>query len=418
MRGGALCNGVQGMVGGPGHEIRTFSSLLRASAHAKRQIVEPVRSSGRRMEKMERRTAWVRLAIGLGVGIVLLAALVVNSIAADKPECPESLEDLEQKLQVLQEWKARQEENIRKMKEELALAKAENRAPDVSKIGNVMANAAGARSKEYQQAPPYIQALVEKVEKNPLINAFGVLGLMGGISSNIKEGEVTTAQAHYSVEIKRTGFLKRFMESDAKRVQKCIEQKKGTKSECPPDAGSGGYLIACDPGMGDGEPVISDADPPGFGGGFPPEGPTSGAAGDGPTVDQPGHAPPPGGAGGAPPPGQTPPQGIWCYDEKTKDWYMILAGTCPSSGVKPTGVQMPWDTVPTGDTPSKGGKPSAGGGGKPTPGGGKPTPGGGGKPPPTGGGGCGPGTSCTCAGGGIGHIPCDTSKGSCHCGGG
>jgi hypothetical protein len=35
---------------------------------------------------------------------------------------------------------------------------------------------------------------------------------------------------------------------------------------------------------------------------------------------------------------------------------------------------------------------------------------------PAGGGGCGPGTSCKCAGGAIGHISCDTGK--CHCGGG
>jgi len=35
---------------------------------------------------------------------------------------------------------------------------------------------------------------------------------------------------------------------------------------------------------------------------------------------------------------------------------------------------------------------------------------------PAGGGGCGPGTSCKCAGGATGHISCDTGK--CHCGGG
>ncbi len=39
-------------------------------------------------------------------------------------------------------------------------------------------------------------------------------------------------------------------------------------------------------------------------------------------------------------------------------------------------------------------------------------------PPTTGGPSCGPVTHCTCAGGGKGHIPCDRSLGSCHCGGG
>jgi RHS repeat-associated protein len=37
-------------------------------------------------------------------------------------------------------------------------------------------------------------------------------------------------------------------------------------------------------------------------------------------------------------------------------------------------------------------------------------------PQPTSGATCGPATSCRCAGGAMGHIPCDKSKGACHCG--
>lgn len=36
--------------------------------------------------------------------------------------------------------------------------------------------------------------------------------------------------------------------------------------------------------------------------------------------------------------------------------------------------------------------------------------------PPASGGACGPMTSCKCASGEMGHVPCDKSKGSCHCG--
>jgi len=46
------------------------------------------------------------------------------------------------------------------------------------------------------------------------------------------------------------------------------------------------------------------------------------------------------------------------------------------------------------------------------------TPEGAGSAPPTGGGGCGPRFPCTCAGGLKGHIPCEPSKGPCHCGAG
>lgn len=139
-------------------------------------------------------------------------------------------------------------------------------------------------------------------------------------------------------------------------------------------------------------------------GGRPP-GPTSGAAGGGLPIEQPGLKPPLGaefpttGTGGPVSPG--PGQGVWCYSEKTHEQYWFPYGPCPSPYVRPPTAggpphdpRVPWqELVP----------PSIGGGPKPST-----------HPKPA----CGPTTVCTCAGGGVGHIPCDTSKGSCHCGGG
>ncbi|MBI4381147.1 MAG: hypothetical protein HY574_08135 [candidate division NC10 bacterium] len=162
------------------------------------------------------------------------------------------------------------------------------------------------------------------------------------------------------------------------------------------------------------QPGVKGAGEEPFGGGIPPAPVTSGAAGGGQPVEQPGLKPQPGtgepptaGTGGPSGPGAG--QGVWCYFEQTPGMtvqYWQPEGPCPPMGRPPSDSRIPWQgLVPHG----------GGGGGGPTPpsGGGA---GGGPKPPmgpkPS----CGPATSCRCAGGGIGHIPCDRSKGPCHCG--
>lgn len=161
-----------------------------------------------------------------------------------------------------------------------------------------------------------------------------------------------------------------------------------------------------------------------FGGGIPSRGPTSGAAGGGQPVEQPGLQPPPGeqpptvGAGG--PMGAGAGQGVWCYFEKAPGMmvqYWLPNGPCPPMGRSPFDPGLPWQgLVPPGGGAGGG----HGGGPKPPSGGGT---GGGPKPPigktqptqpkPA----CGPTTVCKCPSGKTGHIPCDKSKGPCHCGG-
>ena len=192
-----------------------------------------------------------------------------------------------------------------------------------------------------------------------------------------------------------------------------ISAAAGRAAQC-----AGASPPGTDPGVAGGKPDTAGASEAGstFQGGSPwgtPPGPTSGATGGGQPIEQPGLKPPPTtGAGEAgTTPGQQPPQqGIWCYSEKTKDYYMIPYGPCPPPWMKPpTGAtatgepgRIPWQgLVPPEGKPLMGPKPPMGS---------KPPMG----PKPS----CGPATSCTCAGGGIGHIPCDKSKGACHCGGG
>jgi RHS repeat-associated protein len=200
--------------------------------------------------------------------------------------------------------------------------------------------------------------------------------------------------------------------------------KKTEEKPASPPGGKGGYDPTKDPGMPTGtsdqtaragqEPGPADrGSPPGEG---PPDKSGSTVTGQGPYADTPGKT------GGEKP--QPPSQGVglWCYSEKTGQQYMIPYGPCPPPSMEPPVDSPTWQgqagMLPPKDKkePKTSGKPmgpkSTGTGASP-PAVSKPAPK---TSPPAGGGGCGPGTSCKCAGGTTGHISCDTGK--CHCGGG
>lgn len=160
----------------------------------------------------------------------------------------------------------------------------------------------------------------------------------------------------------------------------------------------------------------------------PGDPPTSGGLGGGGQPIPPGYTSPT----GAPlPPGTTTAQqGVVCWSDQLQRWYPVSSSVCPPTSTRPPGRPPTWDSLLPPRSPAQ---PGAGGDGMPpkpatgstpaTAGTQKPTtPVAGTQPPkpPAGGGGatCGPMTSCQCAGGGKGHIPCDKDKGPCHCGAG
>jgi hypothetical protein len=182
---------------------------------------------------------------------------------------------------------------------------------------------------------------------------------------------------------------------------------------------AGGYDPTKDPGMGGKPPDIAGATQAGAqraGGGHPPkqDTPPQGLGG-GEVTSIPAAEPPP--STGAPPggwePQPAPGGGWWCYSAQTQEWYQVPMGPCPPSSSRPPrgpssadpSVRVPHDTLQR--DPGMADKPAGKPGKSSEP-----------SPPlgPTSA--CGPGTSCRCAGGGMGHIPCDKSKGACHCGGG
>ena len=197
----------------------------------------------------------------------------------------------------------------------------------------------------------------------------------------------------------------------------------------PPQGSGGGYDPTKDPGMGGKPPDITgatQAGAQGAGGGRQP-GDTAGTPppglGGGEVTPLPPTEPPTDAPSGGREPQPAPGGGWWCYAAPTQEWYQVPMGPCPPSSWKPPrgpatkdpAVRVPHDTLQRdpgkGDKPT--GKPGKPLGQKPSPGpADKPT----GKPGKPQGATCGPATSCRCAGGGMGHIPCDKSKGACHCG--
>jgi hypothetical protein len=116
----------------------------------------------------------------------------------------------------------------------------------------------------------------------------------------------------------------------------------------------GGYDPTKDPGMGGGPPDLGGGTD--FGGGIPPEGPTSGAAGGGSPVDQPGLKPPPPGPPGTVPPSPGYPCGSPGYPPCPPGYYPPVG---PYGGEPP--AQVPWQgQVPPSSGP---GTPPMGGGG-------------------------------------------------------
>jgi RHS repeat-associated protein len=200
----------------------------------------------------------------------------------------------------------------------------------------------------------------------------------------------------------------------------------------PPPGAVGGYDPTDptkEPGMGGKPPDIAGATQAGDQrvGGDRPSG-TEGSAprglGGGEVTRIPATEPPPDTPSGGREPQPAQGGGWWCYSEPAQQWYQVPMGPCPPSSRRPPrrvspgdpGVRIPHDTLQPGpgmgDKPAKPGKPmapgtSSGTAGKPAGPPGKPM-----GPQPA----CGPATSCRCAGGGMGHIPCDKAKGACHCG--
>jgi hypothetical protein len=230
------------------------------------------------------------------------------------------------------------------------------------------------------------------------------------------------------------------VEGKKKREEPPPQSPPAGKPPSPPPGSGGGYDPTKDPGMGGKPPDIAGATQAGeqrAGGGHQPGGTVDpspqGLGGGAVTVIPPTEPPPSTAAGGRDP--QPAPGGGWCYSEPAQEWYQVPMGPCPPSSWKPPrgpssedpAVRVPHDTLQPapgmGDKPvRKPGKPMgpstadkpAGKPGKPM---GpstadKPA----GKPGKPMGPACGPATSCRCAGGGMGHIPCDKSKGACHCG--
>jgi hypothetical protein len=338
------------------------------------------------------------LPVILGIALLTVAALPqaeampVPFPLLLKPPCPEvSVEEINSKLSLLAKEKSSILTGIQKMKEKLSRAEQavkEGRKPDFKGLkpkGNVGAE----RSEDYLKDHPYIQNLFDEHEAQ--YQPYNWLDSLDAVYMMLRYG----ARGFILNEIERSEHYIQDLDDEKERLNGCLNLHEAKRNNDQPDCPSGAYLVACDPGMGGEPPFISDAMQPGQG--FQ-QGAPWGSDNQPPTEPtEPGRPQGPYGTGpptGPTEPGQPPPGGYPPYQCGYPGYPPCPPGYSPP--YDPT--KPPWweGLIP----PSKAGMPP------------KPTPPMG--PAPS----CGPATSCICAGGGIGHIPCDKSKGSCHCGAG
>jgi hypothetical protein len=295
------------------------------------------------------------------MGMVLLTVVATPRVEAQFTPFPlfifdclsEPIEELQSKLAMLRTEKARNVTVIQRLKEELRRAEQENRKPDVNKTRDTLATAGGARGQAYRERPPYIQGLVDHYEA--LYQPYNWLDAMW---IPIDAARLGVARQHFETEITRHERFVSVLEDEEGRLNGCLKLHEARRNNDQPECPSGAYLVACDPGMGGGPPDLGGGTD--FGGGIPPQGPTSGAAGGGSPVDQPGLTPPPPGPGQAPPPYPGYSCGSPGYPPCPPGYYP----PGPYGGESP--VQVPWQgLVPPPGSP---GQPPSGGGGPCPPG--------------------------------------------------
>jgi len=272
------------------------------------------------------------------------------------PDCgQESLGEMESKLQMLRTEKQRRLTVNRQLREEMDRAVREQREPDIKKTRDVLSTATGQRGRGYYERPQYIRDMVDSFDALTPYNVFDAFDLAQ------KTARMGIARAHYENEIERNNVFIEILEGDEQLILRCLRlsyaMRPNSQPTCPANALAGGYLVACDPGMGDAPPFISDAMQSGQG--FqrgapwgsdqqPPTGPT-----------EPGQPQPPTYTGAEPPPGPQPP-GYPPYQCGYPGYPPCPPGYSPP--YDPSG-KPPWEALIPPSEPGKPKPPTGGSGG-------------------------------------------------------
>ncbi len=117
--------------------------------------------------------------------VLLICGVLLCSVAAAETQ--------QEKAQVFRDLIAKQVRNVQLMQQEL---KDNPDHPDAKKLGNFYATAAGARTQSYREEPPYVRALIDKLEKDKALITQNAITL-GQHLNNVAYG-------HFLVEIDRS----------------------------------------------------------------------------------------------------------------------------------------------------------------------------------------------------------------------
>jgi hypothetical protein len=195
---------------------------------------------------------------GIVIGIIgVLGASLPNTWGAEA--CPESLQELEAKEAVLNNWITRYHVLLTKIDDELLKTIAEHRPHPDPNLLQALATASGYRSREYHEAPSYIRVLIDEFESPWAI----ILGSILDKSAFALRGEFPGAQnfehrfywAHCLVEFDRALIFQRMLTREHQKVRDYLTAKKPAGAQGRTDAGPtavGGYVLVNREGPGEG----------------------------------------------------------------------------------------------------------------------------------------------------------------------
>lgn len=154
----------------------------------------------------------------MGAAIVLVALVWFDFPArAQGAASTASLKELEGQAQVYRNNIKKQQRNIELMTQEL---QTNPDHPDTKKLNSFFATAAGVRTQAYLDEPPYIKALIDKLEADPLLKTLNFT-TMSKYPNNIAFG-------HFKVEIERSQKFIAMLRRALKETDAKIKEKKTT----------------------------------------------------------------------------------------------------------------------------------------------------------------------------------------------
>jgi len=163
-----------------------------------------------------------------------------SQLTAEKVALEKQIEDIDQKLKMLNAEIAKHQANHKRMQDLLIEARKKGTVPDLGRLKQY-ATATGQRTKEYHQAQPWLKKLIDEFEGDKVYNAKQAAGLA------TKTAFIGINRASYVQEMIRTKDFIKILEREKERLQEDrnkavneLESINEALNKTPPTSGTEG----------------------------------------------------------------------------------------------------------------------------------------------------------------------------------